>query len=343
MTSEKIKLQPYTILIPHYKTGKLTAHAVYRTLLHSQNNDISIVVIDNSDGIGMEYLEPFKGNRKLKIVKYPTDLLQSHGVAFDYAIDNGYVDTDYFICMESDSYPISDNWLLDYDRAIKEGCDMAGGIFNQSSGHFIHPTGALYSKQLYLECKEYVKGINKVYWYCPNHYKDLKSGLSYHSMLPKVDYPNIEQSDLMNEITRYMPVATSVFHNGMGFSNDDEFYYWNRTKQNQSDSMSKYNVYDSPKTYVRIGFEPGQYLHYWAYANNKKIIEMPVEIIWMKHRTNQQQAYSIQNGRFKHEWCGTAYSECKPEEHPHIKDILEYKQSMPDRLYANIPKEYQVN
>ena len=45
-----------TILVPHFKTGKMTAYCIHQILKHKGNNDVHIIVIDNSEGEGIDYL-----------------------------------------------------------------------------------------------------------------------------------------------------------------------------------------------------------------------------------------------------------------------------------------------
>jgi len=52
----------FTILLPHYKTGKMTAYTIAQFLKHKGKHDIEILVVDNNAGDGsIEYLSPFQG------------------------------------------------------------------------------------------------------------------------------------------------------------------------------------------------------------------------------------------------------------------------------------------
>ena len=92
----------FSILIPHFKS-KITAYSVAKFIEHAQGEDVEIIVIDNSyphDSIKL--LAPFKGN-----IKIFTDLsgqISSHGVAYDRVIP--YLSNQWFICAESDSFPV---------------------------------------------------------------------------------------------------------------------------------------------------------------------------------------------------------------------------------------------
>jgi len=140
----------FSILIPHYKTGKMTAYCIHKILKHRGNHEVNIIVVDNSNDGSEEYFMPFAekfGTHEWCdgwYIPYPSDIMQSHGLAFDYALENVPNITPYFITLESDSYPIDDSWLDYYENLINEGYDMAGSYLRLSGGQYIHPAGAMY-------------------------------------------------------------------------------------------------------------------------------------------------------------------------------------------------------
>ena len=72
-----------TIIIPHYKTGKMTAYSIFKILQHSDGHEVDIIVVDNNVGDGsVEYLSPFMN--KIGYVPYPKDRMQSHGIGIGY-------------------------------------------------------------------------------------------------------------------------------------------------------------------------------------------------------------------------------------------------------------------
>src|SRR5690349_2880551 len=135
----------FTILVPHYKTGKMTAVCVHK-LLESTGHKIKIIVINNS-GEDIEELHRF--GKKIKILAYPQDKLQSHGIAFDFAMP--YVKDEYFITVESDSFPTKPDWLDYYAALVDRGYDAAGSLLKLSGGEYMHPCGAMYRKSAYEE------------------------------------------------------------------------------------------------------------------------------------------------------------------------------------------------
>ena len=135
----------FTIIIPHYKS-KITAYAIHKLRENKGKHNIEIFVVDNNAGDGsFEYLKPF--NKYIKYQPYPKNRLQSHGISFDFVLP--YVKTEWFITIESDSFPTEDNWLDYYENIINQGYDCAGSLLHLSGGEYLHPCGALYSKKIW--------------------------------------------------------------------------------------------------------------------------------------------------------------------------------------------------
>src|SRR5258708_4871074 len=127
------KMNTYTILIPHYKTGKMTAYCISQIIKHSKDRQLEIVIVDNNSGDGSldrvrAVCKELPGNLAVTFIAYPKELLQSHGCAFDFALKNGWVHNEYFITLEGDSFPVEDHWLEWYDEVIKNGGNCTGSI-----------------------------------------------------------------------------------------------------------------------------------------------------------------------------------------------------------------------
>lgn len=303
----------YTILIPHYKTGKMTAYCLNQIFKHT-HRAIKVVVIDNSQGEGLEYLQPYIN--KITLVTYPNTLMQSHGLAFDYAIAQGHVKTKYFITLESDSFPTDDNWLSYYDKLAMEGYDMAGSLLQLSGGEYIHPAGSMYRLENWKEAKadieQHYKGFNFYSGYTQ------KDGHKYHFITTDT-IPNID-------LKSYLPIAQSVFHNGMGANEEHITTYGNR-KSGQDNLLALKNNTN------RIGYEPGQWFAYWHKLKGKKIKHIPTQVEWMLNRVSQQQEFTLTENGVKHIWGVTAYNGVAQEE---LNDIIIRKQTIMNELYERI-------
>lgn len=317
----------FSILIPHYKTGKMTAYAIHQLLKFRGRHEIDIIVVDNSQD-GSEKIFQFMdyGNHpdsSMMYIPYPKDLLQSHGIAFDYALEQMYNHiSDYFITIESDSFPTTSTWLDYYENLINEGYDMAGSLLTLSGGQYVHPCGAMYKKSNWKEAMAYAESINKVYTYYPNETQTEEGGFMYHSM---------RRGGEENERSIHYKPCTKVFHNGMGFNQESIKTYGHRNIETGVKDM-RMDLNESPRI-LRVGYEPGQWFAYWHYWQKKKIKEIPTETVWLPNRRNQQQAYTINEAGFKHLWGHTAWHDSKDES---MKDVIGFKRNQAEELYKEI-------
>ncbi len=331
-----------TIMIPHYKTPKMTLYSVYEFIRNKGRHNISIIVIDNNAGDGtIESLRVF--GKQIEIYFYPKDILQSHGISFDWVMP--HVKTDYFITVESDSFPTNDKWLDYYEGLINQGYDAAGSLLQLSGGYYLHPCGAIYSKKLWQEAKEYCDNIE--YTYFPNMCK--KEGFDCHLMVhnralnpflnapdlfvPLADgYKNKTQSEILGRSKYYKPVV-GPFHNGMGNLQESVKTYGQRNLEKDVPEI----LLNNEETFIRrIGYEPGQFLTYWMLATGKKVFSIPTETFWMPNRVNQQQERTINICGFTHVWGGSSWKFC---DKPDVQDIVKRKQDVENELWDSLPEE----
>lgn len=339
-----------TVLIPHYKTGKMTAYTLSKLLEFKGNHDVKIVVIDNNAGDGSaEYLTPFLN--EVCYCQYPKEVLQSHGVAYNFALENGMVDTPYFITLESDSFPTRPNWIYYYKDLIDNGCDMAASYLKLSGGSFGHPAGALYKKSLWEEMKQYCDSMP--YSYFPN--MAMRDNFPMHLMVhDRILDQFLENPDDWIELSSgYKPYSRKLaeekllhysptcgpFHDGRGGLQESIKTFGDRW----TISEVPYAIYGEgekwPKIIGRIGMEPGQALYYYAMAKKKKVFSIPTEVHWLPGKENQQQEYTLNEAGIKHLWAISAYHDYTPESE---RDVAKLKQSIPDQLYETLPPNQKI-
>lgn len=322
-----------TLLIPHYKEGRATAFCVSKLLKYKGRHEIDIVVIDNNSGDGsIDYVDPFL--KHITIVNYPKDKIQSHGISFDYVLPS--IKTEYFITLESDSFPTIINWLDYYEVLTFAGYDLAGSLMQLSGGQYIHPCGALYKKPSWQEAKDYCDKIE--YAYFPN--AAMKEGFDCHLMVHKRklnEFLNeqITGYDKQERLEYYKPVV-APFHNGMGRIQESIKTYGKRNIHQDS----QYVILDNEQDFIyRIGYEPGQWLTYWMLATGKKIFDIPATIKWLPNRENQQQEYTLMENGLKHLWAGSSYLGMKGTD---MNDVYEFKNRQIEELYESLPKEEKI-
>lgn len=336
-----------SIIIPHYAVGKICAYSISKILEYKGNFDVEIIVVDNKpNDLSSRYLRPFFD--KIKYVTYPANKLQSHGIGTSWVIDNGYAKGDYFLTMENDSFPISNNFLKYYYDIIEQEYDAAGSVLRLSGGSYLHGCGSLYSRKVYDEARDFVSKIP--YTYFPNMAK--RDGFDSHLMIHNnylnetldniVDwvelsehYKTLNKCGMLGMAEHYSP-TNCVFHNGMGGLNESVNTYGLRCAGFDSPHIL---IPKEKRLIYRVGYEPSQFLYYFMVAMNKKIFEIPIEVKWMEGRENQQQEYTLNEAGVKHIWAISSYTERGSND---VEDIYKIKTKIPDELYETLPPENKI-
>lgn len=336
-----------SILIPHYRTGKITAYSIAQLLKYKGKHELDIIVIDNNAGDGStKYLEPFQ--KEITIVEYPKDKLQSHGIAFDYILPE--VNTEYFITLESDSFPTKDGWLDYYEELADRGVDAAGSRLQLSGGNYLHPCAGMFKKRVWEEAKVYCDNIQYNYYPNMSMRDNFPLQLMVHKSLMKdfeanpMDYVELSPeykdntSVVMEEKRLYYLPVVGPFHNGMGCRQESVKTYGQRTIESESPFVLLNDK--CMKLIGRAGYEPGQWLSAWLVAMNKRVVYIPSETKWIPGKENQQQEYTINEAGIKHIWAVSAYHEYTPDSD---RDIALYKQSIPEQLYNSLPYNLKIH
>lgn len=339
-----------SILLPHYKTWKMSFYAIHQLLKCKGRHQLDIYVVDNNAGDGTADNLRFFGD-KIHIVPYPADKMQSHGIAYDWIIP--YLRTEIFATIESDSFPTKEDgeWLDYIDLLEKDGYSSGGSLLDLSGGNFVHTAGAFYKKSIWQQCKRYVDEVQ--YAYLPDI--AMKEGHPCHLMIHEsvweqfltnakdlitlsAEYQNKSPAYLASKRRRYEAIGRGVFHNCIG--NSDESYYTYAQRHASIEGDRNNILQDNKKPLIwRLGMEPGQYLCYWLLANGHNVYEIPTETIWMPGRENQQQERTVMCNGFTHLWAVTAYSDATD---PTLKDIIDYKKNLMEELYLSIPANQRI-
>lgn len=340
-----------SIILPHYKTWKMSFYSIHQLLKYRGRHQLDIYVVDNNPGDNTAMLlKSFYGD-KIRLYPYPTEKMQSHGIAYDWVIP--HLRTEVFATIESDSFPTSTDWLDYIDLLVKDGYDSAGSCLELSGGQFVHTAGAFYKKSIWQKAKRYVDEVE--YTYFPNI--AMKDAFPCHLMVHKSvmqqfiegagnlielapeylkDGPAGVPYYLGKKMAEYLPIGRGVFHNGIGNTDEAFATYHERNVITERDHISQ----DNKKPLIwRMGMEPGQWLCYWMLANKHNIFDISTKTVWMPNRENQQQEYTLSEAGFKHLWAVTAYSDAT---NPELMDIIEYKKAMMKELYNSIPANERI-
>lgn len=343
-----------SVIIPHYAVGKMTSYTIAKLLQYKGKHELDIIVVDNKplDGSYI-YLEPFMD--KIAYWQYPEGVLQSHGIAISWAIQNR-VKTKYVLCLENDAYPTME--FVDYYADLAEkGYDAAGSIMTLSGGTYLHPCAALYKTSTIFEAESDCS--NMPFDYFPN--MAMRNNFPCHLMVNKHTrmsdgllsdlflsnpedfieladaYKPHRRVDAVVRRNKYLPVVCA-FHNGMGGNQESIHTYGQRTYLTEAETI----LADEPpnKIIYRMGYEPGQWLYYYLIKKGYEVFDIPTTTHWMPGRENQQQEYSINEAGIKHIWGVSSYTE-RPADG--VEDIYATKRGIPDMLYNTLPKHQRID
>jgi len=322
----------------------MTAFTIAQILKHKGNHDVEILICDNNAGDGsVGYLEPFKD--QIKIVDYPKDKLQSHGIGYDVLFE--LASNEWVLCLESDSFPTAEGFLDYYTRIINQGYDGAVSVLKLSGGEFGHPAGGLYKRSVWIEAWSYCKEIE--YFYFPN--MGMKDTFACHLMVHRSiinqflanpeDYVELADGYKPYNIKKaqekciYYSPTVGPMHNGMGRLQESLKTFGSRNPESEVPNVILDN---RAKIIYRIGMEPGQHHYYWMLANGYNIYSVPTEIKWLEGKENQQQEYTLNEAGIKHCWGISAYHGNNLKD----DDVAKIKQSLPEQLYETLPEHQKI-
>lgn len=283
------------IIIPHYKTARLTAGCIHAFKQYGWPVEHEIVLCDNSPGHwSIKAISETPLGEGIKIVPGDPDF-PSHGQGY-WAAYNA-TDADWIFCAESDSFPIRCGWADEYIKASAD-YDLIGPDMPMAAGRYIHPAGALYRRTLIESARDWQKAQRSIF--CND--MAIMLGLS-HSGYHAVVMPEfLERHDLPEERRKQI----EMWHHAGPWqemrSYDDDFFstYGDRVR------ITNWEPQPGREHWLRIGYEPGQWLSYFASANGFRCLKAPLHIEWMPNMTGQQAAYSDVFSSFRHLWAGTS-------------------------------------
>lgn len=336
----------FSLIIPHYKQGQATANCIHSLFQNKGKHDIEIIVVDSGNGVGAEYLLPFRG--QVQYIQYPSGKLQSHGISIEYALLNGLVSNEWFITLESDSYADNPFWLDYYADLIGIGYDAAASELTLSGGTYLHGCGGLYSKSLWRLAKSIIDATP--YKYFPNMWQ--KDTFAYHTMIHdshldlvlnnpedwmelSSGYRGLTKEQILKKAEEYLPTVC-VFHNGMGGNQENVKTYGFRNIQ--SDSPTLLDI--KHKIIARVGYEPHQWLTYFLYNRGERVRHIPTEVKWMEGRGGEQQEYTRTVNGLVHCWAGSSYLDMKDTP---MHDVYEFKKNQIEQLYNELPSSLKIN
>ncbi len=319
-----------TITFPHYETWRWTSIAVEALKRFPFPTEHEIIVVNNSPhSQSIKCLTETSLGEGVRIIDGDPEIT-SHGQALSLAYEAS--DSDWIFTCESDSFPVRDSWGHEYVKA-SEDFDYIGPHMALAGGVFIHPCGALASRKVVEACKEWRKKYSD--WvHVPGAAVTL--GLS-----DKAYHVTCEEAWLKTKlITAELQKQVDIWKKAGPWQYEDSFDddsfddYWLRKE------IRNWEPHHGIKHHLRIGYEPGELLSFFA-QKNFNCMHAPTVVEWIPGWENRQAAKSTIFGGFSHIWCGT--SSFSPAIDPVVrefkmKQMAEYWLTVPQGLREQIEK-----
>jgi glycosyltransferase involved in cell wall biosynthesis len=131
----------YSIIMVVHNGLEMTRLSTLRTLRHSAREDARLVVVDNGSTDGtLEWLELLARRGDIDLIRSPQNI--GHGPGLELA--RGQVRSPYIVTLDSDAFPLADDWLSRL-RARLVGRVKVAGIMHHRA--YIHPSCLMIARE----------------------------------------------------------------------------------------------------------------------------------------------------------------------------------------------------
>lgn len=320
-------MKKVSILIPSYKSFRWIAVCINQFKKFGLPVESEIIVCDNSPGHpSIKALTETSLGEGIKIV-YGNPDFPSHGQGYQKAYESA--DGDYIFTAESDSFPTRMGWFDEYVKA-SASFDYIGPEMPMGGGTYIHPAGALTHRGVIHAAEEW-QANHKDWAFVPGAGAKLKtSDRAYHVVVykPWLEDLGLVDAELRKEINLWGNVG--VWQEMRCFDEDTFENYMHRK------GITNWEPVPNKFSYNKIGFEPGQWLSYFAQSHGFKCLKAPTYIHWMPGREGCQAEYSTVFGGFMHVWGGTV---CHVSKKDMSHEVVASKKSKCDRYFHELNKD----
>jgi hypothetical protein len=321
-------MKKVSIIIPHFKTWKWTAICIHQFKKFGIPVDSEIIICDNSpDHPSIKAITSTSLGEGVKVVEGERDF-PSHGRGYEVAMR--HTTGDHIFCSETDSFPIRSGWFDEYIKASSE-YDFIGPEIPQSSGRYLHPAGALIKMSVIEAAREW-QSRHKEWLFIPDAGIKLEvSDKCYHVVTNrKFLGPLVNEPQIKRDIELWS--RADVFQEMRSFDEDSFSTYSQRT------GITNWEPVKGKQSYLKIGYESGQWLAYYAQSHGFKCLAAPTELKWMAGHHGGQAAYSDVFGGFRHVWCGTS-SFCDGI----APDVKAFKIAQMEAHWSSLPESLRVS
>jgi len=316
-------MRKVSIILAHWQTWKWTAICLYNFQKYGLPIESEIIVCDNSpDHPSLKALMQTQLGDGVKVVEGERDF-NSHGRGYELCLKEAT--GDHIFCAETDSFPVRVGWFDEFVKASAD-YDFIGPSVPQSSGRYRHPAGCLINRKVIDSARLWIDDY-KDWLFVPSAGVKFGSDKPYHVIAHKDFIGSLAfDESLQKEIELWKRV--DVFQQMGGFDEDDFSTYSQRT------GITNWKPTPGKQCYMRIAWEAGQWLSYFAQSHGFRCLDAQSEIHWMPGHEGGQAAYSTVFGGFTHRWCGTS-SFCNGI----APDVREFKMRQMNEDFAKLPQK----
>lgn len=319
-----------SILIPHFKTWRWTSACIHLFKHYGFSLPYEIIVCDNSPGHpSIKCLTETELGEGVTIVDGQADF-PSHGKGYFKAYQKAQ--GDWIFTAESDSFPTRHGWGEGYIKAA-EHHDFIAPLMPMAAGAYGHPAGALVKRSVLDAHEAWRRDITDLGWvFIPGAAQALRlSDQGYHVVIHRDELARHSLPQDVDDNMRLWAEDVGPWQEMRSFD-DDSFKTYGQRR-----CIGAWSPIAGRDHHLRIGYEPGQHLWYFAKSHGVKCMEAPLHIEWMPGRTGQQASYSDVFGGFRHVWAGTsAFCDGIPA---HTK---EHKMKQMNQYFAQLPEHIRT-
>lgn len=325
-------MKKLTITLPHFRAGRWTAIAIHALAAYGVPVPCEIILVDNSPGC-----PSIKAITETDLAKTPGLKIVSgdpnftaHGQGYSIGYRNADPESTHVFCMETDSFPTRSGWFDEWVKA-SASYDLVGPEMKMGAGTYIHPAGALYTREL-IEAAKAWQSAHFEWLFCPGAGQTLKTSdkachvVAHNTWLAERAIP----ADLREAIELWKKAGP--FQEMRCFDEEGFDDYMHRK------GITNLEPIGGQETYNKIGFEAGQFLSYFAEKRGFRVLRAPTEVSWMSGKQGQQAAFSRVFGGFLHVWAGSVSS----IPNGLADDVRDFKVKQCAEYFAQLPESLRV-
>lgn len=316
-------MKSISVLCAHYKNWKWLPIAIHSLRQYGFSGiPFEILVCDNSPHHpSIKTLTETELGKEVKIIQGDPDL-PSHGQGYSLCYEQA--GGSHLFTIETDSYAMRHGWFEPYIKA-SVNYDYIGPRMALAGGNFIHPCGALCSRDVVERAKLWRK--DHASWIQAQG-AAITLGLSDQAYHVTIHQDLLAQKVVPIELTRSIDTWKKAGPwQCMDSFDDDSFKTYGQRKE-----IAHWSPHGS-MYHLRIGYEPGQHLAYFAdkYA---RTFAAPHRVDWIPGWEGRQAAQSVIFDGLCHAWAGTSAVDCEGLH----ETVRSFKRKQMEECFLQLPE-----